>query len=160
MLCPCCSGKTFEQCCQPLIEGNNKADTPEALMRSRYCAYTQKAVDYIIETYAQSKRVSQSKQDILNWANSAEFVHLKIIDTFDQNSNQKTLELEQFVEFKADYIEQGKWCVLHEKSRFVKEQGAWRYIDGTLNSTPAKTIGRNDPCPCQSSKKFKKCHGK
>ncbi|WP_459703297.1 SEC-C metal-binding domain-containing protein [Stutzerimonas marianensis] len=24
---------------------------------------------------------------------------------------------------------------------------------------PLKSIGRNDPCPCGSAKKFKKCHG-
>ncbi|HDP54206.1 MAG TPA: prepilin peptidase, partial [Bacteroidetes bacterium] len=25
---------------------------------------------------------------------------------------------------------------------------------------PLKTIGRNDPCPCGSGKKYKKCCGK
>ncbi len=24
---------------------------------------------------------------------------------------------------------------------------------------PLKGVGRNDPCPCGSEKKFKKCHG-
>ena len=24
---------------------------------------------------------------------------------------------------------------------------------------PLKTVGRNDPCPCGSEKKYKKCHG-
>ncbi|WP_425373164.1 SEC-C metal-binding domain-containing protein [Klebsiella pneumoniae] len=24
---------------------------------------------------------------------------------------------------------------------------------------PLKAVGRNDPCPCGSEKKFKKCHG-
>lgn len=24
---------------------------------------------------------------------------------------------------------------------------------------PLKDVGRNDPCPCGSQKKFKKCHG-
>lgn len=28
------------------------------------------------------------------------------------------------------------------------------------NNFPAKNIGRNDPCPCGSGKKFKNCHGK
>ncbi|MBI3631592.1 MAG: SEC-C domain-containing protein, partial [Candidatus Staskawiczbacteria bacterium] len=33
----------------------------------------------------------------------------------------------------------------------------------SFNSTVAKPkgeVGRNDPCPCGSGKKFKKCHGK
>ena len=35
--------------------------------------------------------------------------------------------------------------------------------DGTVKSTPAKKghkVGRNDPCPCGSGKKYKKCCGK
>ncbi len=31
--------------------------------------------------------------------------------------------------------------------------------DGTIHN-PYKDVGRNDPCPCGSGKKFKKCHGK
>lgn len=30
----------------------------------------------------------------------------------------------------------------------------------TLNKTAAKGVGRNDPCPCGSGKKYKNCHGK
>jgi preprotein translocase subunit SecA len=26
-------------------------------------------------------------------------------------------------------------------------------------ATAAATVGRNDPCPCGSGKKYKKCHG-
>ena len=29
-----------------------------------------------------------------------------------------------------------------------------------VNSDEAKKVGRNDPCPCGSGKKYKKCHGK
>ncbi|HSX25250.1 MAG TPA: SEC-C metal-binding domain-containing protein, partial [Candidatus Andersenbacteria bacterium] len=32
-------------------------------------------------------------------------------------------------------------------------------LDGTLHN-PYKDVGRNDPCPCGSGKKFKKCHGR
>jgi len=27
------------------------------------------------------------------------------------------------------------------------------------NQAPKKEVGRNDPCPCGSGKKYKKCHG-
>ena len=27
-------------------------------------------------------------------------------------------------------------------------------------ASPTNTVGRNDPCPCGSGKKYKKCHGK
>jgi preprotein translocase subunit SecA len=29
----------------------------------------------------------------------------------------------------------------------------------TLAPNPYTGVGRNDPCPCGSGKKFKKCHG-
>ncbi|WP_425430029.1 SEC-C metal-binding domain-containing protein [Desulfamplus magnetovallimortis] len=38
------------------------------------------------------------------------------------------------------------------------ENDKWYYVDGVLLE-PIK-IGRNEPCWCQSNKKFKKCHGK
>jgi preprotein translocase subunit SecA len=30
----------------------------------------------------------------------------------------------------------------------------------TVASNPFAGVGRNDPCPCGSGKKFKQCHGK
>jgi uncharacterized protein len=41
---------------------------------------------------------------------------------------------------------------------------AWQYwFDQRVNRVPAKReqakVGRNDPCPCGSGKKFKSCHG-
>jgi preprotein translocase subunit SecA len=31
--------------------------------------------------------------------------------------------------------------------------------DSAAANTDWSTVGRNDPCPCGSGKKFKKCHG-
>ncbi|HAU19042.1 MAG TPA: hypothetical protein DCS72_11975, partial [Marinobacter adhaerens] len=39
--CPCGSGKSYSECCQPLHHGE-AASTPEALMRSRYAAFVLK----------------------------------------------------------------------------------------------------------------------
>ena len=38
-LCPCASGKTFGQCCGPILNGEHKAETAVDLMRARYSAY-------------------------------------------------------------------------------------------------------------------------
>jgi hypothetical protein len=38
------------------------------------------------------------------------------------------------------------------------EAGEWRHVDDKPASVPK--IGRNDPCPCGSGKKYKHCHGK
>jgi uncharacterized protein YchJ len=46
----------------------------------------------------------------------------------------------------------------------VKEDDQWFYVDGdTKGDSPPVTrnikVGRNEPCPCGSGKKFKKCCG-
>ena len=46
--CPCGSGKTYAECCEPLITGKSKALTAEALMRARYTAYVVHAIDFIM----------------------------------------------------------------------------------------------------------------
>ena len=33
-------------------------------------------------------------------------------------------------------------------------------VDATTASANMPRVGRNDPCPCGSGKKFKQCHGK
>jgi preprotein translocase subunit SecA len=43
----------------------------------------------------------------------------------------------------------------------VTGAGRVRSLTAAANATPAdwENVGRNDPCPCGSGKKFKKCHG-
>jgi SEC-C motif-containing protein len=51
---------------------------------------------------------------------------------------------------------------MQELSRFIIQDGLWFYRDGTFDDhvqlAPVK-IKRNDQCPCQSGKKYKKCCG-
>jgi SEC-C motif-containing protein len=58
----------------------------------------------------------------------------------------------------------GKDHVHHERSQFRKVDGRWYFVSGQKISAPplkrdAEKVGRNDPCPCGSGKKFKKCCG-
>lgn len=62
------------------------------------------------------------------------------------------------VEFKAWFLEGDERHCLHERSRFVRYQGRWVYTEGEQDPAPLKA-GRNDPCPCGSGKKHKKCCG-
>ncbi|MBX4355415.1 SEC-C domain-containing protein, partial [Mycobacterium tuberculosis] len=61
---------------------------------------------------------------------------------------------EGFVSFVARFNDNNRPGAIIERSRFLKENGQWYYIDGTR-----PLIARNDPCPCGSGKKFKKCCG-
>jgi preprotein translocase subunit SecA len=51
-----------------------------------------------------------------------------------------------------------------ERSRFARnDEGRWMYLDGDdVKPAPVKRgekVGRNQPCPCGSGKKYKHCHG-
>ena len=50
MDCPCGSGKTYDECCEPFIRGKAFPETAEQLMRSRYSAYTLQEIPYITDT--------------------------------------------------------------------------------------------------------------
>jgi SEC-C motif-containing protein len=67
------------------------------------------------------------------------------------------------VEFVARYKFRGKAFAHHELASFRIHEGRWMYVDGIMNPRPpqrtADKVGRNDPCPCGSGKKFKKCCG-
>ena len=50
-----------------------------------------------------------------------------------------------------------------KREKVAKETGASGADDGSLKKEPVrvgKKIGRNDPCPCGSGLKYKKCCGK
>lgn len=67
-----------------------------------------------------------------------------------------------FVDFSAYGTEEGAEKVLHEKSEFLRVGGAWLYNrEMRLGPAPVRSagpkVGRNDPCPCGSGKKYKHC---
>lgn len=119
-------------------------------MRSRYSAYVRHDEVYLRQSWHPStrpERVDMTPQ--LRW------LGLEIIDA------PAVLGDEGWVEFIARCSVAGRVERMHERSRFVREEGRWFYIDGQLQASakPAK-IGRNDPCPCGSGRKYKQCCGK
>ena len=71
----------------------------------------------------------------------------------------------EFVDFSAYHKAGDVEQVLHEKSEFVRRDGVWYYTRAVrLGPAPVKSagpkVGRNDPCPCGSGKKYKHCCGK
>lgn len=151
-MCFCGSGLTFEKCCGVFIVDGQFPKTAEQLMRSRFSAYCTKDAKYIHNSYAHKERHKHPESEILSFANSASFVDLTICSTFKKG-------IYDFVEFKALFISSNTLCTLHENSRFIKENDQWVYLDGDINLVPDIKLKRNDACPCQSGKKFKKCHG-
>ncbi|MBG6188370.1 YchJ family protein [Flavobacterium sp. CAN_S2] len=118
--CYCGYHKIFQDCCEPIIKGIQKAPTAESLMRSRYSAYATHQADYLLETTHISERKYYSKSDILNWATSNQWLQLEII-----NATENT------VEFKAYFLDSKlQKQIHHELSTFKLENGSWFYVDG------------------------------
>ena len=105
----------------------------EELMRSRYDAFVREDWDYLEKTSLHQSVEELSSTMPIAW------LKLDIIDAYDD-----------IVEFKAYYREEGIIHLLHEKSKFVKEDGIWKYLDGKLYNTK---ILRNESCPYGSGKK-------
>ena len=143
--CPCKSGKTFGECCGPIISGEKKAETPEALMRARYSSYVTGDVLFLKSSATEEVQAEFDENASKAWSAAAEWHGLEIIC--------------------ATYTANGEFCNHHEVATFVKDGGEWKFEDGTIvGETPVvretPKVGRNDPCPCGSGKKYKKCCGK
>nr|WP_315177075.1 YchJ family metal-binding protein [uncultured Flavobacterium sp.] len=118
--CYCGSQKNFDECCEPFIDGTEKAPTALELMRSRYSAYVTHAADYLLATTHISERKLYSKTEILNWATSNQWLQLEIIEA-----------TENTVEFKAYFLDNKlQKQIHHEFSTFKLENGSWFYVDG------------------------------
>lgn len=159
--CPCGSGKTYENCCRPLIKGTLQAQTPEALMRSRYTAFAKIKVQYLLDTVHPDQRKDHDAGSIRKWSKNSLWRGLTIRDTQNGGPDDK----EGIVEFIAEYIEKDKKKRHHEIARFKKKDDSWYFYDGEAPVQKqvvrsSLKVGRNDPCPCGSGKKFRKCCGR
>lgn len=158
--CYCGSNTYFHLCCHPYILGENTPEIPEQLMRSRYSAYATNNAKYIFNTYAQSKQKENTLDDIIQWAQNTHWLKLVVNYSTPQRLANFSSENLPTVSFDAYYIHQQQLYKMSECSRFIVEQGQWRYLEGDV-AEHIKLIRpkRNDLCFCLSGKKFKKCCG-
>ncbi len=159
-LCPCGSDLTYAECCEPIIKNTRKAKTALELMRARYSAYAKVETDFIKSSLHPSKQASHDDKETYLWAAKSEWNRLEIIETDKGGETDDT----GTVEFIAYYTVKGDRTRHHELATFVRHDGEWVFEDGegikpqqVVRSEPK--VGRNDPCPCNSGKKFKKCCG-
>ena len=88
-------------------------------MRSRYSAYALGLIDYLLATWHASTSPGELELPPTKWL-GLEVRHAAA--TQDAG----------VVEFVARYRVDGRAHRLHETSRFVREAGAWYYIDGQV----------------------------
>jgi SEC-C motif-containing protein len=159
--CPCGSGLSYAECCEPYITGAKLPPSAEALMRSRYSAYVEHAIDYIVDTCTKNKKDKKDEIDVTQtrfWSEKSTWLGLKILSVEDTGNTEGT------VEFEASYERDGLKDIHHEKAYFKQEEGRWLYDTGDVVPKTivrsAPKVGRNVPCPCGSGKKYKHCCGK
>jgi SEC-C motif-containing protein len=160
-ICPCGSTLAYEACCQAIIKGEKAAETAEQLMRSRYSAYVKAEIDYLLTSLHPDHRADFNEKTTRAWAEGAEWHGLEITGTAGGGPD----DAEGSVEFTVSYSEQGAKKDYRERATFSKKDGTWYLVGGEpLAGKPvvreAPKTGRNDPCPCGSGKKYKKCCGK
>jgi SEC-C motif-containing protein len=160
MTCPCGKGESLETCCGPVLTGKALPDTAEALMRARYTAYATGDIDFILSSHDPATAGEVDRNNTETWSKGAEWLGLEITGT---EAGQPSDD-EGTVEFVARYKMRGVTIDHRERAMFKKHGSRWVFVDGVeLKGPPVRNegpkAGRNDPCPCGSGKKYKKCHG-
>jgi SEC-C motif-containing protein len=158
--CPCKSGKTFGECCGPIIAGEAKAETAEALMRARYSSYVTGDVEFLMSSATKAVQEQFDVEASKVWSKEAVWHGFEIVKT--EGGGPK--DASGMVEFRALYTANGEFRNHHEVATFVREADGWKFEDGNFVSEKPivredPKVGRNDPCPCGSGKKYKKCCG-
>lgn len=129
-MCPCCTGKTYDNCCKPLHDGGS-ATNALLLMRSRYSAYAMERADYIIRTTHPKNPhfrldIAGWTKDILKFCRDTHFQKLEILEFIDGDDVA-------YVTFVAHLKQNHRDVSFCEKSRFEKLDGSWLYHSGTLS---------------------------
>ena len=125
-VCPCgrlsVKGKVlaFDDCCGPYHAGQNAPDA-ERLMRSRYSAFVRGNVPYLLATWHHSQRPATLALDT-----AAQWLGLAIKQHRINGADRAE------VEFVARFRVGGKAVRQHERSRFVREERRWFYVDGDV----------------------------
>jgi SEC-C motif-containing protein len=153
--CPCGSGNLFENCCGPILARQRPAATAEQLMRSRFTAHV--AEDFL---HLHRTHLPTAKLPYVAEAESGPAMHWTRL-VIHSHEIAKDPDL-AFVDFSAFFAEDRAERELREKAEFRRIDGEWLYTRAVRSGpapfkTAAPKVGRNDPCPCGSGKKYKQC---
>lgn len=118
--CPCGNTVHYKDCCKPFHDGEKVPESAELLMKSRYSAYVKNLAKYLEDTWHAKTRPVEFQ---LDKDSGFRWLKLEVTDT-QENANEAT------VSFKAVYNMNGQEGVMQEKSKFLKEDGKWYYLDG------------------------------
>lgn len=116
---------SVDECCGRFIDDFASTPAPDAptLMRSRYTAFVLERAAYLLATWHASRRPPS-----LEFESGVQWLGLQIKDQVQLGPDRA--EVEFVVRQRAANRPATR---LHERSRFVREDGRWYYVDGDLH---------------------------
>jgi SEC-C motif domain protein len=126
MPCPCGRLDAKKQpldygaCCGLYLDDALNAPDAQTLMRSRYSAFVLEKADYLLSTWHVSQR-----PESLDFDSGVKWLGLQV-----QNDKVIDAQLAEVTFVARQRDRTGRAIRLHERSRFVCENGCWYYVDG------------------------------
>ncbi len=159
-LCPCGSQLDYSACCQ-LYHDGAKVPSAEAMVRSRFSAFSKHLFQYIVDTTHPIYRDEIEDSNLGDNMGGIIWHQLHIKECGQEPATEGDGVFET-VTFSAVYEIAGNIYNLSEKSYFQEVDDKLYYMEGISHRPEGfrraePKVGRNDPCPCGSGKKFKKC---
>ncbi|RYF69923.1 MAG: hypothetical protein EOO29_32650 [Comamonadaceae bacterium] len=116
----------YALCCGRYVDHFDDSPAPDAesLMRSRYTAFVRERADYLLATWAPERRPAE-----LSFDPGLKWLGLDVRARAVRGADQAEVE---FVARSRDTT--GRAHRLHERSRFVREDGRWYYVDGDIGA--------------------------
>ncbi|HJG92241.1 MAG TPA: YchJ family protein [Brachybacterium massiliense] len=125
--CPCGSGDVFGACCAPVLRRERRAATAQALMRSRYTAFAVRDLEHLLDSWHPSTRPGREElEDSLT--SDVRWLRLQVLATEQGGPFDDAGTVEFVATSKSAQGRQEQ----HEVSHFVREDGAWYYVDGDV----------------------------
>ena len=115
--------------------------------------------DFLFDSTHPDHRQGYDHKGTKEWAESAEWEGLEIVASQGGEEPDSAGE----VEFIARYREKGASTGASRTGRFQKGKRGVVFTEGAMvkpKPLVSTKIGRNEPCPCGSGAKYKKCCGK
>jgi SEC-C motif-containing protein len=134
----------------------NWPKTALELLKARYQAFVDGDVDFVMNTHHPETRNQVDPLAVASWSKNSRWKGLEVHEV-------KEAAETCHIHFTASYEKKQEIIPHSEFAEFRKHEGRWHYYDSefpkleTFRRSEQKA-GRNDPCPCGSGKKFKKCH--
>ena len=126
MFCPCGSQKPYEGCCGLYLSGKETPPSPEALMRSRYTAFTFGNLDYIEDTMRENALKRFNREAVERSLKETMWIQLTVLRA-TEGGDRGT------VQFMVCFKQKDKKMIMHEISTFKRIKEKWYYTEGEIS---------------------------